>query len=134
MLDWIAPFGIAEMIKALTMALPKSTRPVVFSILFVLYIILFLKLFLGLYCRLDYLIATTLRKYGFAPSIVQHWLGSLLERVPGKVTLAGVVFIVITLLHSLARYSLKPSEIGDFAALFQFWTVTLRFFGAPMSI
>lgn len=110
MLSLVAPFGLAGVIREVLNVFPGLTQHFVFSVFLAIYLYALFRLATWVFCWLDYLVATTLRRFGFSPPGFQHWLGEVLSLVPKYVSVAVSLFVLGTIAYSIIVYSNESIE------------------------
>jgi hypothetical protein len=88
---------------------PEAQWPV-FSMLFALYVFIAIKLFSYLWCWLDYLLATGLRRCRLSPLPFQYPIGDFLEAAPRWAARVGFIFVLTTIAWAATTFWLKPAR------------------------
>lgn len=122
MLSVVAPFGIAEMIRSTSLSVPPVGRAVVFSILLAVYLYCLVRMAAALYCRVDYLVATMIRRMGGAPPGLQHWLGDAMAVVAKRAALMGIVLVAGTVGYAFLAFGLRPPSGSAWGQIQAFWS------------
>ncbi|MCF4127615.1 hypothetical protein [Methylobacterium sp. SyP6R] len=125
MLSVVAPFGIADLIRGVSRSAPLIAQAVVFSILLAVYLYVIVRVGAALYCRLDYVVATAIRRRGGAPPGLQHWLGDAMAVVPSRVALMGFVLVAGTVGFAVLAYGLKPPSGSAWGQIQTFWSFVI---------
>lgn len=114
MLEAIAPFGLADAIRAIVRALPYATWPLSFGLVLGAYLVIAGRLFKIISGRLDYALATLLRRLGRAPLELQHMLAPVAIRAPVWLDRAAWAVLLVTTIRWLQdRLGPWPRVIFD---------------------
>ena len=111
MLDVIAPFGIAEQIRELTLVAGGDWRYLAFAAMVAVYVHLLIVISSAIALRIDLIVATTVRRLSGAPPSLQIWIGDVLEQARPWSRRICIVFVLLTAAF-VAAPMLMPIEPG----------------------
>jgi hypothetical protein len=126
MLNVIAPFGLSDFLHSLAQA-AGAWRESAYMAIVGCYWFLFAKATAAVLSRVDFAIATNLRRMRLSPPAIQFWLGDFFERLPGRIAKLAVCGLLLTLLWSSVRHSpLDPSSA--MVKFRDFWSLVIDWF------
>ena len=127
MLSAIAPFGLDDLIRNLVRELPPPFVVPAFVTVLTIYLYVASRLINAVLSRLDYSVATALRRLRLHPPTLQIFLGNVLERLPGWIVLLGVVCITVSVPYAFAVNA--PGRTAPTGLLLQLITYWTQFIG-----
>jgi hypothetical protein len=101
MLDYVAPFGLAELIRSLVSLLPHEAFPLSFGLVLAGYLAMAARIFRAVAGRADFMLATLLRRHGRPPLEIQHMLAPVAIRAPSWADRAAWTVLVLSSVHWL---------------------------------
>ncbi len=101
MLNYIAPFGIAELVRSLVNLLPHEGFPLSLGLVLAGYLAMAGRIFRAVSGRADFMLATLLRRYGRAPLEIQHMLAPVAIHAPIWTDRAAWTVLVLSGVHWL---------------------------------
>ena len=122
MLNAVAPFGIAQLIRSLVLLVPMQFQSLALAVALTAYCYFALRIATTIICFADYMLASALRRIRLGPPSLQIWLGSQLERIPRWVALLGWLLILGTAIYTAVGYGLKPATGTPLFQVAGYWT------------
>ena len=126
MLSLLAPFGLSDFLRSLAEA-AGGWREIVYMAIVGLYWFFVAKVSGAVLSRVDFAVATNLRRMRKAPPAVQFWLGDFFERLPARIAKLALCCFLLTLLWSSVRH--VPLDSASAIARFRdFWSTVVNWF------
>lgn len=113
MLGTIAPYGLSRLIKSAVLGCPVEIQATVFVVILVVTALIAVKILCSILCRVDYLVATTLRTVHLSPPAAQYWIGDFISRLPRYVAVISLLLVVGTIGYAVLEFWVRP-DAGAF--------------------